>query len=488
MAYLLGIDVGTSSAKVMIIDEAGEKIAGGSSEYDIDIPQTGYAEQSCALLWEAVCSALKQALQRKAIREEIAAVGVTGQMHGMVMLDGDKNPVRPTIIWADQRSVRQVDFLQTLHLEEHVGNPMATGFLLPSLLWVKENEPENFARMRYVMLPKDYIRYRLCGSIGTDYSDASGTLLFHLEQADWDRQTLEKLDIPLSVLPPCHSSCSIAGEVSAVSGRETGLKPGIPVIWGGGDTPMQLTGNGVIRAGQLCTNIGTASQINCICRDVPAPGQGINVFHHVPEALWMAVGAGLNGGIVLKWMRSVFFPEIKNYQGMDVLAEQSVPGANGLVMLPFLCGERSPYLDPNAKGILFGMTLAHTRKDVIRAGMESVVFSFRGCMEVFHRMGLFMGESIIASGGGVKSPLWLQMQADILGKTIYITEGREACGKGAAIAAGVGCGVYRDIEEACERTVRISDKVYEPDPRCREVYEERFGLYTSLYRNNRELF
>ncbi len=488
MAYLLGIDVGTSSSKAMVMDETGRLISCGSSAYDIDIPQPGFAQQDCLMLWDAVSASIRQALAGLSERKAIAAVGITGQMHGLVMLDETLTPIRPCIIWADQRSVRQLEAVKRAGAEARTGNPAATGFLLPSLLWVKENEPANFDRMRYAVLPKDYIRLRLCGELGTDYSDATGTLLYDLTAGGWDTQTIARCGLDARTMPDCRDSCEIAGAVTAQCERETGLRAGTPVVYGGGDTPMQLTGNGVIGVGQLSTNIGTAGQINCICKNAPQSGGQLNAFHHIPVDRWVAVGASLNGGIVLKWMRSTLFNGKLGYEDMDADASRSAPGANGLVLLPFLCGERAPYLDEHAKGILYGMQLSHTRSDIVRCAMESVIYSFRDCMRVFEELRFPMQDEIIASGGGAKSPIWLQMQADILQKAIRVSEQEESACRGAAIAAGVGCGLYGSLEQGCEAVCRLSKTIYEPNPATASVYTERFLTYRALYSNNRELF
>lgn len=488
MAYLLGIDVGTSSTKALVMDEAGRTISSGKSAYDIAIPYAGYAEQDCDMLWQAACRSVREATAEASVKREIRAVGVTGQMHGIVLLDREKRPLRPVIIWADRRSKEQVERLKGRGIEARAGNPVSTGIFLPSLLWVKEKEPELFERAAYAMLPKDYIRYRLCGTLGTDYSDASGTLLFHLWKGTWDARTLKEHSLREELLPESHDSCEVAGETSALCGEETGLPAGIPVVYGGGDTPMQLVGNGIVKRGQLNTNIGTANQINCVCDVLPKPDPRINMFHHIPPETWVAAGAGLNGGILMKWLQNNVFTGYENFEQMSGAAGKSPAGAKGLVWLPFLNGERSPYMDENAKAILFGMTLAHTREDILRAAMESVVFSFRDCMRVFEEMGLPMAEEIVASGGGSKSGLWLQIQADVLGRPVRVMEGDEEACKGAAIAAGVGCGVYASLQEGCLKTVHYSDRIYEPRTENREVYEKAFHTYLELYQNNKALF
>lgn len=490
MAYLMGIDLGTSSVKVMIMDEQGRCLALAAEGYDIQLPRPGFAEQSPELLWESACKSIRQAFAGCRVRgDEIAAVGLTGQMHGLVTLNGRGETVRPAIIWNDQRSERQVRKIRGTAVEEHACNPASTGFWLPSLLWMQEEEPELYDQIRHILLPKDYIRFRLTGEIATDPSDASGTLLYHMEKRAWDEETARRYHIPMEFFPPCRESMQIVGEVTKKAEEETGILAGTSVICGGGDGPMQLAGNGVIHPGQLVTNIGTASQVDCIgSRIYPDDRFRLNTFCHVQPERWITMGAGLNGGIVLKWLKKEIFREIPDYETMPELAAKAPAGADGLVFLPFLCGERSPYMDATAKGIFFGLKLIHTKEHMIRACMESVVYSFLDCMKVFEELGIPMEDRIIASGGGAKSGFWLQMQADILQKEIYTTKGVEEACRGAAVCAGVGCGVYGSLEEGCGTVVRLEDKVYEPSAAPRAAYMENFELYRKIYQNNKVLF
>lgn len=490
MAYLIGIDLGTSSVKTMIMDEQGTCRALVSRDYDMQFPRAGYAEQSAVLLWEKTAESIREAIAKSGLKnEEICAVGLSGQMHGLVALDERMEPVRPIILWADQRSERQVRKLRGTAAEENSCNPSSAGFFLPSLLWMQDEEPELYDRIQYVMLPKDYIRYRLSGVVCTDPSDASGTLLFHMREGRWDEETAKKYRIPLEILPDIRLSVETVGEVTEAAREATGLAKGTLVICGGGDGPMQLTGNGVIHPGQLVTNIGTASQIDCISdRIYPDYHFRLNTFCHVAENRWITMGAGLNGGIVLKWLKKQVFREIPDYETMSQIAAKAPAGADGLIFLPFLCGERSPYMDARAKGIFFGLSLIHHKEHMVRACMESVIYSFLDCMRVFEELGIPMEEKIIASGGGARSSLWLQMQADILQKEIYTTQGREEACVGAAIAAGVGCGIYRSLGEGCRTVVRLNDRVYEPSREHYDTYMENFELYRKIYQNNKELF
>lgn len=486
--YLLGIDIGTSSAKALVMDQSGNTVAAASVDYGISTPLPGYVEQDAYMLKSAAFSAVRDAVVQAGGGSAILAVGFTGQMHGLVCMDVEGRPLRPAIIWADQRSAEHLPFLREIGAEAIAMNPASTGFLLPSLLWVKEHEPKVFAKIHSVLFPKDYVRFCMTGSQSTDFSDASGALLFNPRTLRWDESICKACQIRTELLPSIRSSTDIAGHVTESAAQETGLLPGTPVICGGGDTPMQMTGNGLLEAGQISTNIGTASQINCICAKAPEAWDKLNVFHHTRNGLWIAAGASLNGGIVLKWARDSLLGGTLNFSDMDALAEASTPGANGVVLLPFLCGERAPYLNPHAKAVLFGMKLSTTRADIVRSILESVVYSFRDCMEVFAELKLPLSDSIVASGGGTKSPIWLQMQADILKKKIRVRNAAVEAGKGAALAAGVGVGIYDSLTQAANATVPKSDTVYVPNPENYSVYDQRFRIYQALYQNNKNLF
>lgn len=489
MAYLMGIDLGTSSVKTLIVDQNGYSISCAAESYNMDVPQIGFAEQDCESLWKATVLSIQHACsQAGANKKEIKSIGLSGQMHGLVILDKDKRPIRPIIIWADQRTKKQVDYLKTLHCEENIRNPMNTGFFLPSLLWVKENEPDYFAQIQYMLLPKDYIRYRLCGEMGTDFSDASGTLLFNQLTQDWDELLIKKLEIKKESLPSCHKSYETAGYLQGGPADMAGLRKGIPVAFGGGDGPMQLIGNGAVTPGKVVTNIGTASQVDVIC-DFPYYDKKtrVNVFHHAVENRWITMAASLNGGIILNWLKNNIFTDITSYDEMDSCAERTGPGCNGLVFLPYLCGERFPHMDPDAKGILYGLTISHNRDHIIRACMESTVYAFKEGIEVFEQLGIPVGDTIIAAGGGTRSPLWLQIQADILQRQIITIQNTEAACIGAAIAGGVCCGVYQDVYEGCEIAVHASEKITIPNADTWPVYLENYQKYHMLYENNKNL-
>ena len=488
MKVILGLDIGTSSSKALIIDEKGRTLGFASSSYDFDTPRPGYAEQDAEQLFDATLKAINDAMGMVGDSCDVVAIGITGQMHGLVALDKDKKPVGKIIIWADKRSSEIKPELEGLNLEKKTKNPFSAGFLLPSLVWVKKNNPVSFAAIRYVMLPKDYIRFRLTGNIGTDFSDASGTFLFNTETESWDKEAIESLGLSGICFPEIHRSAEIAGTLQTEAAARCLISEDTPVVYGGGDSPMQLVGNGLVSEGQLCTNIGTASQINYICRNPLNVWNKLNTFHHIPDNLWITVGASLNGGIALKWAKKAFFDNHVDFNGMDMLAKDSKPGANGVVFLPFLCGERSPYMNPDAKGILYGLTISTEQHDIVRSIMESVVFSFRDCLEVILANGQKTDDVIIAAGGGARSPLWLQIQADVLKKEIRVFDEAIEAAKGACLTAAVGAGLYSSFEEAAAELAPHKFTSYYPDPANFSVYDDRFEVYRSLYRNNVNLF
>ena len=489
MAYFMGVDLGTSSAKALIVEGRGEAVALAAEAYDIAIPRPGWAEQDADGLWRACAACIRRALSASGLASEaIAAVGLSGQMHGLVALDEGLRPVRPAIIWADRRSAAQVEHLRGLGAEDVALNPAATGFLLPSLMWMRENEPERFGRVAHVLLPKDYVRLMLCGELGTDVTDASGTLAMDGARRDWSLPLLDALGLDAALFPEVHMPSQVAGCVMARAAADTGLRAGTPVIYGGGDGPMQLVGNGVVRPGMLTANIGTASQIDLITGSpLIDERHRMQLFCHAPEGRWIAMGASLNGGGTLKWLKNAFFDPQTTYRDLDALAEAVPAGSAGLLALPYLCGERSPHMDPCARGTFSGFTLSHTRAHLVRAVMEGVVFALRDCLEVLEALSPQVSGDLIASGGGARSALWRQMQADILKKRVFTTRSTEEACLGAALTAAVGAGEFRDIDEAAS-VVRMNPEVTEPNPRNFALYDERFAQFQQLYRDNRALF
>lgn len=492
MGYLVGIDLGTSSAKVLINDIQGKKIALWQVEYDIDIPIYSWAEQDPNVWMESVTTAVKSAINKAGINpEEIKGIGFSGQMHGLVALDKEYKVIRPAIIWADQRTQKEVDEIYEIIGEDRVKeltlNPIATGFLVSSLYWMKKHEPEDFSRIHKVMLPKDYIRFKLTGEIGTDFSDASGTLIFSVKERTWCKEMTEKLGFDADWFPTCYESCKVAGQVTKEAAEKTGFTPGTPVVFGGADQPMQAIGNAAIKQGYVSCNIGTASQLSTpLKQPIFDPAFRTQTFCHAGDNLWFIQGATLNGGSALKWFKQKVVEE-SSYDVMTDRAKNIAPGSDGLIFLPYLSGERTPHLDSYARGVFFGLGLGHDKRHMTKAIMEGVVYSLRDSLVIFEALGI-KTDALIASGGGEKSKLWLQIQADIFNKPVYTTDVTEEACLGAAIVAGVGVGVYESIEKACDRLIKFNQQVTEPIAQNVSVYNEKYEIFRELYQINKDVF
>jgi xylulokinase len=491
--YIMGLDIGTSSIKVLIADERGNVIARSAEEYPIHSPTPGYAEQDPDLWWEAAKTSIKMALKNSGLSSsEISALGLTGQMHGTVLIGRDMRPLRPAIIWSDKRSAYQCrEFYEKVGREKVLNivcNPIMPGFMGPTLLWIRENEGRIFNSIFKVLLPKDYIRLKLTGIIATDFSDASATLLFDVRERMWSDEIISILNLPREAFPEAFESTSIIGNVSKEASEETGLHAGTPVVAGAGDSQAGAVGCGVIKAGIASSNIGTGGQIFTTLDELMVDTKNrVHTFCHAVPNKWCLQGAILSAGLSLRWFRDSFahmekivgaFSDIDPYDLLSKEAETVEPGCNGLIFLPYLQGERSPHMDPKARGGFFGLTLQHNRQHFIRAIMEGVVYALRDCLETFRELGVKI-EKIIARGGGSRSNLWRQIQADIFRSTIVKTRVEEDSAFGAALMAGVGVGIYPSLENACEKAVEAVS-INEPDGERAKIYER---IYNEVYRN-----
>ena len=488
MSYLMGIDLGTSSLKVLIIDEKGAVKAVCARDYQFSSPYNGYAEHDPRHWWEACVSAIREAIPKSGVKpEEIAGVSFSGQMHGAVMLDGKKEIIRPAILHCDARSSRQVKYMkETLgetRLKELVMNPIYSGFLLPSLLWVRENEPENYKRVRYVCLPKDYIKFKLTGEITSDYSDASATLAFDIRNGSWSKDILDIFSVPIEIFPPCLNTDEAVGRISEEAARQTGLSVKTIVAAGGGDQVMQGIGNGITFAGGSSVNIGTSGQVS-FQSDIPIlnPKLSTNTFCGYKKGRWITMGAIMNAGISLKWCNKLLGQT--DYKKIDEAVSRVVPGSNGVIFLPYLNGERTPHLNPDISGEFVGVNINTGPIELTRAVMEGVSYALMQCIELCGELGLKTKDYMVASGGGARSAPWLQMQADIYNIPLRVMETEEQASLGAAIAAGVGAGVFKDIEEGCKRTVRYKDMEVIPDAARHRIYEEYYGLFKEIYKTS----
>lgn len=489
MAYLLGIDLGTSSVKSVLMDQEGTLLAIRQQEYTFDIPREGWAEQDPEVWWQATAKTVREALQQaEIVPSEIVGVGFSGQMHGLVPLDKNGKPIRKAIIWCDQRSVAQVERIRQIigvkRLGEITHNQIATGFQTASLLWMKEHEPKLYEKTAVVVLPKDYLKYKLTGKLSTDVTDAASTLAFDVCQRKWSTELIQDLGLNPQLYPPVFLPEELGGLVTKDAANQTGLLEGTKVFHGGADQVMQAIGNGIIAPGQVSVTIGTGGQVFApLTSPLYDPQLRSHTFHNFSRNSWFFMGATLSAGLSLRWLRDTVLGGM-SYQEMDKLVSNVERGSEGLIYLPYLSGERTPHMDPYARGMFFGLTLHHSRAHMMRAVMEGVVFSLRDCLELFYQMGQNC-EKVIASGGGARSGPWLQMQADILNREIYTSKMLEQAGVGAAISAGVGAGVYESYRQACDKVIQWNQVPCTPDPQGVAQYQEYYQLFKELYQVNK---
>ena len=408
-------------------------------------------------------------------------MGLTGQMHGSVFLDSSDEVIRPALLWNDQRTQPQCREITEAVGEERLiglaGNPALTGFQAPKILWLGKEEPENYSSVARVLLPKDYVRLRLTGEYATDASDASGTLLLAVKERDWSGEILEALEIPREWMPDVYEGPESTGELSRDVAEELGLPPGIPVAAGGGDNAAAAVGVGIVEGGLLSSSVGTSGVLFAASEGfTPDPSGRIHAFCHAVPGEYHLMGVTLSAGGSLQWWRDATG---KNYDELVEAASRVEPGAEGLLFLPYLSGERTPHLDPRARGAFVGLSARHGIPHITRAVMEGVVFSLRDSLEIMR--GLYVSvDQVRVTGGGARSPLWRELQADVYGLAVHRTTADEGPAHGAALLSGVAAGVYRDVHEACS-TVRLREEVTEPDPERTRIYEELYEVYRSLY-------
>lgn len=479
----LGIDIGTGGSRAVVIDENGKVIVSATAFHeDFASPEIGWAEQNPDDWWRACREVIAEVLQTVKA-EEIAAISFSGQMHGSVFLDDSDKVIRPALLWCDQRTEKQcVEITEKIGKErliELVCNPAITGFTFPKLLWLRENEPENWAKVRTVLLPKDYIRLKLSGDKASDVADSSGTLLFDVQNRKWSSEMLSAFEIDENILPKVYESIEITGTVSESGASATGLKIGTPIIAGAGDNAAGAIGMGIVENGKVSATIGTSGVIFAVSDQPRLDLQGrIHTLCHAIPNRWHNTGVTLSAGLSFKWFRENF----GNGQSYDELvnAAAKVPnGSDGAIWLPYLMGERAPHLDATARAAFVGITASHTKAHFTRAVLEGVAFSLRDSLEIFKASGIEIN-SIRLGGGGAKSPLWRQIQADVYGKPVEIIEADEGAAFGAAILAGVGVGAWKSVDEACEKTIRVVETI-EPNAESAEKLNQNYEGYKLLY-------
>ena len=501
MAYVIGVDLGTSGTKTVLFDETGRVIASHTIEYPLYQPQNGYAEQEPADWREAAFATIRAVMDKSGISPDaVKGIGLSGQMHGLVMLDAENRVLRRSIIWCDQRTAAEcAEMTETLGLDRLMAitaNPALTGFTASKILWVRNHEPEIYEKCRHILLPKDYVRFCLTGEYATEVSDASGMQLLDIPGRCWSDEVLDKLQIDKSLLAKVYESPEITGTLTMEAAERCGLKPGIPVVGGAGDNAAAAVGTGVVRDGKAFTTIGTSGVVFAHTSEITIDPKGrVHTFCCAVPGAWHVMGVTQGAGLSLKWFRDNFCESEKEtaalmgvdpYYLMDKAALQSPIGANRLLYLPYLMGERTPHLDPDARGVFFGLSAMHTKRDMLRAVMEGVTYSLRDCVEVCREMGVIVSD-MMACGGGGTSPVWRQMLADLYGVPVGTVESKEGPALGVAILAMVGAGMYASVPEACDAVIRTG-QIQQPIAENIPAYEKYYRLYTQVYPALKEQF
>ncbi len=498
---LLGIDIGTQGVKAGIISPDGNLILSTSKAYPTFTPSSGWAEQEPSHWWQATVEAVREiCLNNPTEARKISGVGLSGQMHGSVVLDGENRPLRPCILWCDQRTSSQCEEIREILGNERlfsvVSNPALPGFTAPKLLWIREHEPDIFQKISRILLPKDYINFMLTGNAVTDFSDASGTLLFDVKNRRWSNEVIAELGLPENIFPPIIESVHVAGYVSEEASKLTGIPRGIPVAGGAADNAASAVGMGVITPESLAVSIGSSGTVLAPSK-VPLadPGMRIHSFCHAVPDTWYLMGVMLSAGLSLRWfLDTLGEPEASNakqsgedpYSLLDRTAQKAHPGCGGLIFLPYLSGERTPHGDPHAKGVLFGLDLTKRRSEVIRSIMEGVAFGLKDSLTLMSKLGV-SPKLVISGGGGSRSKLWRKILADVFGFPIIACSQSDTAMLGAALLAGVSAGTFDSIEDACEMCVSYTDKI-DPDPSNLKTYERNYQIYKELYPALKDLF
>jgi xylulokinase len=502
MAYLLGIDIGTSGTKTLICDHRGQVLATATAEHDLYSPKPGWSEQDPRQWWSATCQATAAVLRKAKVKgDAVTAIGLSGQMHGSVFLADDDQPLRPALLWNDQRTSEQCAEIERRaggrkKLIAMVGNPALTGFTAPKILWVRQHEPKVYEQTRHILLPKDYIRFCMTGQYATEVGDASGTLLLDVKKRAWNRKLLDLLKIDASLLPACYESHVVSGELHSAAARALGLKAGTPVVGGSGDQPAGAVGNGIVASGIASATLGTSGVV-FVHADEPTydPLGRVHTMCSAVEGKWCVFGCMLAAGGSFQWFRNhMALIELEKAKKLkvdpyDLLIQeaQTAPaGCEGLFFLPYLTGERCPHPDPNARGGWIGLSVRHNRAAMIRSLLEGVTFGMADALQIMDGMGIHV-KTVRLSGGGARSAFWRQLQADIYARRVACINAQEGPAYGVAILAGVGTGVWKNVPEACKAVIReVAD--LKPDKKTAALYARTHAQYQRLYPALRDEF
>ena len=494
LTCVIGCDIGTSGTRAIVVSDAGEVLSTATVAYELSTPQPGWAEQHPDTWYEASLKSISGAVQEAGVSaEDVKAIGFSGQMHSSVFLDTSGEVLRPALLWCDTRTHEEcaeiTDTVGLSNLRKWVSNPALEGFTLPKILWVRKNEPEVYGKIACVMMPKDYVRYRLTGSVSTDVSDAAGTLCFDVRKRRWSRQLLERLGIDPAWFPPVVESQEVCGELTSSAAEALGLRAGTPVVGGGADNTCAAVGNGIIETGEVMASLGTSGVFFAHSDDVRVdPGLRAHTFcHSVPEK-WYLMGVMLSAGHSLRWYRDTLGLSEKEvgsrtgedpYDVLSNLAQEAPAGSEGLLFLPYLMGERTPHRDPHARGAFVGISTRHGRAHFARSVFEGITFGMRDSLEIFRELKVPI-RRVVATGGGAVNPFWRQLQADVYGEEVVTVSSREGPAYGAAILAMVGAGLHESVPAACSELIQV---VTRTSPR-----KEETGVYDRWYREFRELY
>ncbi|MFN0104101.1 MAG: xylulokinase [Bryobacteraceae bacterium] len=490
-AYWLGIDIGTGGSRALLVDEKGRIAAARTAAHeDMRMERPLWAEQRPENWWDACQEAVRGVLADAGVSgATVRGVSLSGQMHGLVILDDACQVIRPALIWCDQRSQSQVDAINAkvgkTRVLDCIANPVLTGFTLPKLLWVRDNEPASYETVRHLLLPKDYIRFKLTGELASEVSDASGTALFDVVNRRWSYELADALGIDRAILPRVYESEEVTGAVSAAAAAATGLAPGTPVIGGGGDQAASAVGNGIVEPGLVSDTIGTSGVVFAHMDEAAYdPAGRVHTFCHAVRGKWHVMGVTQGAGLSLQWFRNQLGGGA-TYDDLTREAGASAPGARGLFWLPYLMGERTPHLDSMCRAAWIGLTAAHTRADMTRAILEGVCYSQKDCLDIIATLGCGL-DTVRLSGGGAKSAMWKQLFADVFGKPVAMLETQEGSAYGAALLAMTGTGAFSSVAEACRATVREVEIVGPGGDS--EFYQRGHAVYQGLYPALRESF
>jgi xylulokinase len=481
---LLGIDISTTGAKALLIDQSGQVMARSTTPLSLQTPRPLWSEQDPRQWWTGIVKSVRQALSEAEVSaDSIAAVGLTGQMHGLVLLDESGDVLRPAILWNDQRTGPQCDRIrERLGVERLIritGNDALTGFTAPKILWVQENEPEIYARARHILLPKDYIRFKLTGEYAMDRAGGSGTILFDLKKRTWSDEVLSALNIPADWLPPTYEGTQVTGVINTRAAAETGLLAGTPVVGGAGDQAAQAVGVGAVEPGIIALTLGTSGVVFAPTATALIEPEGrLHAFCHGLPDRWHFMGVMLSAAGSLQWYRDTLAAEME-FADLVGEAEQVPPGSEGLFFLPYLTGERTPYADPLARGAWIGLTVRHRRAHMTRAVLEGVAFGLNDSFTLIQEAGLGSIDQVRISGGGAKSKLWQQILADVLDVELVTVNTTEGAAFGAALLAGVGAKIFADASSACRSMIQLTGST-QPSP-GKGVYQDFYPRYRALY-------